>query len=309
MRQDVAFKTLDGLTLRGWFYAPQTAPAPWPVVVMAHGFSAVKEMYLDAYAEVFAAAGLAVLVYDNRNLGASDGLPRQEIDRTLQVRDYQDAITYAESLPGVDPERIGIWGSSFSGGHVLMVGALDRRVKCVVSQVPATDTLDTLRLRPPGQAARMREERRRRLAGEKPAMVAVVSDDPATPCVLPTADSWRWFTETARRRAPAWRNEVTVLSHDLSSMVHAGDYAPYIAPTPLLMLVAEDDALTPAAPAIAVFHRAREPKRLQMLKGGHFEPYVEGFETSSAAARDWFVQHLCGRQGLAPPPAPARRAA
>src|ERR1700761_2409344 len=103
---------------------------------MAHGFSAVKERYLDRFAEAFAAAGLAAVVFDNRNFGSSDGQPRQEIDPWQQVRDYRDAITFAETLEATNPDRIGVWGSSYSGGHVLVVGAIDRRVKCVVSQVP-----------------------------------------------------------------------------------------------------------------------------------------------------------------------------
>jgi len=75
-------------------------------------------------------------VFDNRNFGASDGEPRQEIDPWMQVRDYSDAITFAQGLDQTDPGRIGIWGSSYSGAHVLVVAAIDRRVKCVVSQVP-----------------------------------------------------------------------------------------------------------------------------------------------------------------------------
>ena len=92
-------------------------------------FSAVKEMYLDRFAEVFAAAGLSSVVFDNRNFGASEGEPRQEIDPWRQLRDYRDAITYAETLASTDPNRIGIWGSSYNGGHVLVVGAIDRRVR------------------------------------------------------------------------------------------------------------------------------------------------------------------------------------
>src|ERR1700751_4864254 len=138
-RRDVEFNA-EGVTLRGWFYpaggaslgAARTAPA----VVMAHGFSAVKEMYLDKFAEAFADVGLNVLVFDNRCFGASDGEPRQEIDPWAQVRDYRHAITYASTLPEVDPARIGIWGSSYSGAHVLVVAAIDRRVKAGVSQVP-----------------------------------------------------------------------------------------------------------------------------------------------------------------------------
>src|ERR687888_297646 len=131
--------------LRGWLYVPDGAHGPAPTVVMSHGYSAVKELYLDAFAEVFADAGLCALVYDNRNLGASDGEPRQEIDPWAQIRDYRHAITYARTRPEVDGERIGIWGSSYSGAHVLVVGAIDRRVKCVVSQVPLISGHDNWR--------------------------------------------------------------------------------------------------------------------------------------------------------------------
>src|SRR3954452_24127558 len=135
MRHDVEFDA-EGVTLRGWLYVPGDASGPAPTVVMAHGFSAVKEMYLDRFAEVFADAGLNALVFDNRNFGASDGEPRQEIDPVAQVRDYRHAITYAISLTEVDRSRVGVGGSSCSGGHVLTVAAIDGRVKAVVSQVP-----------------------------------------------------------------------------------------------------------------------------------------------------------------------------
>ena len=122
-RRDIEFDA-EGVTLRGWFYPAEGTRGTAPTIVLAHGFSAVKEMYLDKFAEVFSANGLNALVFDNRNFGASDGEPRQEIDPWRQVRDYRDAITYAETLAETDPNRIGIWGSSYSGGHVLVVGAL-----------------------------------------------------------------------------------------------------------------------------------------------------------------------------------------
>src|SRR5437764_2703088 len=116
----------EGTTLRGWLYRPD-GDGPVPGVVMAHGFSAVKEMYLDSFAEVFAAAGVAALVFDNRNFGASDGEPRYEIDPWAQVRDYRHAISYLQTVPGIDRDRIGVWGSSYSGGHALVLGAITRR--------------------------------------------------------------------------------------------------------------------------------------------------------------------------------------
>jgi pimeloyl-ACP methyl ester carboxylesterase len=91
-RRDIEFDA-EGVTLRGWFYDAESGGGPRPTVVMAHGFSAVKEMYLDRFAEMFADAGLHVLVFDNRNFGASDGQPRYEIDPWQQVRDYRHAIT------------------------------------------------------------------------------------------------------------------------------------------------------------------------------------------------------------------------
>ena len=133
-RLNVEFRS-EGVALRGWLYLPE-ARAERPAIVMTHGFSGVKEQYLDRYAEVFAAAGFVVLLYDHPNFGDSDGEPRQEIDPVMQRRGYRDAITWLGAQARVDARRIGIWGTSYSGGHVLEVAALDRRVKCVVAQVP-----------------------------------------------------------------------------------------------------------------------------------------------------------------------------
>ena len=85
MRKDIEFRTEDGVTLRGWLYLPDDAADQVPVVVMAHGFSAVKEMGVEQMADALAGEGFAVLAYDHRNLGASDGEPRQEIDIWAQA--------------------------------------------------------------------------------------------------------------------------------------------------------------------------------------------------------------------------------
>jgi fermentation-respiration switch protein FrsA (DUF1100 family) len=266
---------------------------------MAHGFSAVKEMYLDQFADVFAAAGLNVLVFDNRNFGASDGEPRQEIDPWAQVRDYRHAITYAGTLPEVDAARIGIWGSSYSGGHVLVVAAIDRRVKAVVSQVPLVSGHDNLRALVradfiAGFRQQFDADRLARFRGEPPALVPVVDADPLAPSALPTPDSWEWFTETGKARAPAWRNEVTLRSVEMFTEYEPVSHLPYVSPTPLLMLVAVGDHLVPADLAIAAFDRAHEPKRLIIMPGGHFDAYGQGFDAASGPARDWFAQHLAG---------------
>jgi fermentation-respiration switch protein FrsA (DUF1100 family) len=297
MRQDIEIDA-EGTTLRGWLYSPDAGGPPYPVIVMAHGYSAVKEMYLDRFAEAFSDVGLASVVFDNRGFGASDGEPRQEIDPWAQVRDYRHVITYATTRPELDRERIGIWGSSYSGGHVIVVGAIDRRVTCVVSQVPLisggrlAQRLIRADLIAPTRA-QFDADREARFAGRAPAMIAVVSDDPSVPCGLPTADSHEWFTETGRTRAPAWKNETTLRTVEMFTEYEPGVYIDRIGPTPLLMVVAARDHLTVVDQALEAYNRALEPKRLEILPGGHFEAYTgPGFDQASRAACDWFAQHL-----------------
>ncbi|MCD2187343.1 alpha/beta hydrolase [Actinomycetospora soli] len=297
-RRDVEFSAED-VTLRGWFFPAEGVSGPAPVVVLAHGFSAVKEMYLDEYGESFAAAGLNALVFDNRNFGASDGEPRQEIDPVAQVRDYRHAITYACSLDEVDRTRVGVWGSSYSGGHVLVVAAIDRRVKAVVAQVPLVSGYENIRslVRSDligGFREQFDADREARGRGEAPAMVPVVDQDPMAPSALPTPDSWTWFTGTHEQRAPSWRNEVTLRTVEMLSEYEPISYIHRISPTPLLMLVAEKDVLTPTELAIGAYQQAREPKKLVILPGGHFDAYVDGYDHSMPPARDWFVEHLRG---------------
>ncbi len=297
-RTDVEFNA-EGTILRGWLYRPD-GDGVAPGVVMAHGYSAVKEMYLDAFAEVFAEAGLACLVFDNRNFGASDGEPRYEIDPWEQVRDYRHAITHMQTLPGIDRERIGVWGSSYSGGHVLVLGAIDRRIKCVVAQVPLISGSENGRrlIRSdffPGLRAALDADREARFAGKEPGMIPVVAEDPLGMSVLPTADSWTWFTETGNTRAPSWHNATTLRSVEMFLEYEPGTYISRISPTPLLMVVAAGDILTVSDLAIGAYEDAREPKKLVILPGGHFGAYTgPDFEVSSGAARDWLVQHLIG---------------
>ena len=124
-----------GVLLRGMLLLPTPREGKLPAIVMAPGMSGVKEGSIFRYAECFARGGFAVLAYDNINFGESQGEPRQEADPLLQRRGYRDAITFVSLRPEVDRARIGIWGTSYSGGHVLEVAAHDRRVKCVVSQI------------------------------------------------------------------------------------------------------------------------------------------------------------------------------
>ena len=138
-RRDVEFKTGDGVTLRGWFYTSSSSSGKLPCIVLCHGWASLKEFGLDEVCERFITnLSTTALVYDHRSWGSSDaapGQPRQEIIPALQMSDLQDAIAYAQTLEEVDQSNVGIWGSSYAGGQVLQVAAVDKRVKAVISQV------------------------------------------------------------------------------------------------------------------------------------------------------------------------------
>jgi uncharacterized protein len=294
MRTDIEFLA-NGTTLRGWLYTPDQGDGPFPCIVMAHGFSAVKEQTLPEYAEVFAEAGLASLVYDNRCLGESDGEPRQDIDPIAQARDYRDAITFAQSREQVDADRVGVWGTSYSGGQALMVAAVDRRAKAVVVQVPLISGLrNTRRLIPeavmPVLREQIDEERAARQGGAEPALIQVCTDDPTEPHAFPGLRTFNYFSNAAA--AERWRNECTVRSLDYLLEMDVTPFLPLISPTPLLMIVGKTDLSTPNDEAIAAYSLAHDPKELLVLPGDHYGSYLEDFDLSANAARDFFLEHL-----------------
>jgi fermentation-respiration switch protein FrsA (DUF1100 family) len=302
-RLDVEFPAHDGITLRGWLYTPSGVPnAPGPAVVMAHGFSATRAMALDRYAEVFADGGLTVLVYDHRGLGVSDGEPRQVIDAWIQARDYRAAVTWLGARDEVDAARIGIWGSSFAGGVALVVGAVDRRVRAVVANVPwsgspGADYLDT-----DAAFAAMRDALNdscgpgtATMRGEPAGPAAVVEEPGETlPAFLPQPESSEWFLRAGRVPGSGWENRVWFgVPPAEAPAFDPGVAVGHVAPTPLLMVVATDDNLAATDVALAAFERAGEPKALDLIEGHHFVPYDgDAFTRAATRARDFFVDSL-----------------
>jgi fermentation-respiration switch protein FrsA (DUF1100 family) len=153
-RTELTFDS-GGVDCAAYLYRP-TAAGEVPCVVMAHGFAATRDDGLPAYAQRFAEAGLAVLLFDYRHFGTSGGgEPRQLVDVGHQHEDYHAAIRCARHLDGADPDRIVLWGSSFSGGHVIAVAAGDSRVAAVISQVPYADGLIVAWQTPPPTMLRL----------------------------------------------------------------------------------------------------------------------------------------------------------
>ena len=265
-----------------------------PAIVMAPGISGVKEGSLFRYAETFAAAGFAVLAYDHINFGESGGEPRQEADPQLQRRGYRDAITYVALRPEIDKARIGIWGSSYTGGHVLEVAAQDRRVKCVVSQIGMISGLQSfLRRMPAAQRRALMEQliadREARFQGKPPGLIKAVSDRTDEPCVMPGPSA---FHHMGTLGPPNWKNELTLRSLDYLFGIENSAFVKYISPTPLLMIVALGDELVPVDLSLAAYEEALEPKKLVLIPGDHFAPYGDGFDATSSEASAWFVRHL-----------------
>jgi len=137
-RQDVHF-SVEGKTVSAWLYLPQDRSAPVPCVVMNHGFGGTKDAVLERYALRFVAAGTAVLTFDYRHFGASEGEPRQLYDVSYQLQDLRAAIAYARGRSEIDPEKIVIWGTSAAGGYGLVIAAEDERIAAVIGQCAGID--------------------------------------------------------------------------------------------------------------------------------------------------------------------------
>jgi len=275
VRTDVSFQS-GGLRCRGWLFRPEAACGPMPAIVMSHGVTAVKEQLLEPYALRFAQEGYAVLVFDYRYLGASEGEPRGRVVPQEQHEDIRAALAFISAQPDIDANRIALWGTSYSGGHALFVGAVDPRVKAVVAQVPALNiphALISLITRPvfDGLLGMLADDQAVRNAGGEGGWLPVVNE-PGQPAFLAASDAYDWFTSTGTF-APNWLNRIS-----LESVARAAEYVPdafieLISPKPLLMQVATQDSLIPSTLARQAFHRAGEPKKLEVFECGHFDPY------------------------------------
>jgi len=296
-RKDVTFPS-QGLKCAAWYYIPTGAAEGErrPAIVMAHGFSAVKEMYLDNFAGKFADAGFVVLVFDYRFFGASEGEPRGQLLWPEQLQDYRNAITWIMLQKEVDPTRIGVWGSSYSGAHVIFLAPYDRRIKAVVSQVPATNIWDTYMAKWPaaqqagflGWLAKNREER---IVSGKLNYIAVAApvDQPS---VWPLQEWYEEFMNLGKV-APNWVNKITVESLETHIMYQPISVIERVSPTPLLMIIASDDIITPTSAQKEAFEHAQEPKKLVVVQGRHFDAYNgPKHDEFVVPAVQWFKAHL-----------------
>jgi hypothetical protein len=294
LKIDVKIPAEGGIELDAWLFASEGG-GPRPAITMAHGFAGTKAHGLEKFAEAFAAAGFVVLVHDHRNFGASGGDLRGDINPWQQIADWRRAISYLEAHPKVDPTHIGLWGTSYAGGHALVLGATDRRLRCIVAQVPTISGYEQglRRISPdavPALEHVFNEDERAQLRGEPLCRQAVVSVDTSVPAAYRSQDAMNFYLQPLP--PGLWENEITLRSTRAARMYEPGNWISRVSPTPLLLVVARDDRLTVTDLALAAYERALEPKRLVLIPGGHFDPYVAQFPLAAAAATAWYSEHL-----------------
>jgi dipeptidyl aminopeptidase/acylaminoacyl peptidase len=282
-----------GARLHAWFVSPPGDP-PWPAVVLAHGWAAVKEMNLDYFAAAFRDAGIAALVFDHRGFGASEG-PRGDIDPALQIADYGSALDAAERMDGVDAGRLGVWGTSYSGGHVLCVARDDRRVRAAVAQVPTISGGEATRRRartpPATEYVPAADTGGHDFDGDGGDPVDPRELPPAPDGEYPDADRWRFYAELPAERRRTWRNRITARSLERYAAYEPGACMPDVA-VPLLVVLAEDDTVTPSDLIRDAVRASGGNVATLAVPGGHYAVYTNHRDRTARAAAAFMADHL-----------------
>ncbi len=280
-RRDVTFQ-VKGTSISAWLYLPENLSTPVPCIVMGHGFGATKDMIMESYALRYQQAGFAVIAFDYRHFGQSEGEPRQLFWIPYQLRDYAAAIEYARGLKEIDPAKIALWGTSASGGHVIMAAAKDKNIACVIAQCPGLDPhasakklLKTLGIR---HMLRMIVHGQRDMArsrfGLSPHKIPIVGK-PGSLAFFPILDASDGYGKLVSEN---FINEVCarfiLRSHGYTPAKHVRNVG-----CPILIQICDHDSL-----AIISAETEKELKKYAEIKHypiGHFDIYIgDNFEKS-----------------------------
>ncbi len=259
------------LKCAGWLYRPTGVQNP-PIIIMAHGFAGERAFRLPAFAEKFAQSGMAVLLFDYRNFGDSEGQPRNLVDPARHIQDWESAIAHVRSLPGINTEKIALWGTSLSGGHVITVAARQSGISAVVAQVPyVAPNKDLFELKKTIKGTFTAFwDLGKMLLGRDPCYIPVVGT-PGTFAFLSTEECWDGYQAIIPEDSK-WDNRVparVLFKLAFYSPTHsASDIT-----CPVLLVAGEHDSLIPAAMVKKVASKMSNAIYVQ-LSCGHFEPYV-----------------------------------
>jgi pimeloyl-ACP methyl ester carboxylesterase len=293
MRENVRFISGDD-ECAAWYYPGTTGAC----VIMAGGFAVTKEPGTDLFAQRFQEAGLAVLAFDYRRLGQSGGTPRQVVRVADQLDDWQAAIAFAATLPGVDAAKLAIWGFSASGGHIFSVAAREPGLAAAIAQTPNADgpaaARNAMRYQKPSAALRFTGrailDAVGALVGRPPRLMAL-DGPPGTVAILTTPDA----QDSGRAlnpggRYPDWQQAVAARSALRLAFYRPGRDAARIR-CPLLVVVADQDQSALAEPAARA---ARNAPRGELVRvpGGHYAPFLDEHERAAAAEVAFLRAHL-----------------
>ncbi len=292
-REDLSFGS-DGASCAAWLYRPD-GEGPHPCVVLAHGFGGTRAARLGAFAERFRDAGMAALVFDYRHFGASAGEPRQLLSIGRQLEDWRAAVELARSLEGIDPMRIALWGTSFSGGHVVRIAADDGGIAAVVAQTPYTTGSSALAAAGPKEALRMT------VAGVLDGLAALTESEPhRVPIVARPGGGAAMSQPGAYEGYRALFDDPSLFRNEVCARVLLAlpAYNPALRANrlrcPLLVCALGGDAVTPAKPALKMAERAPRGESIDYgNEWDHFDIYRgELFERAVADQTDFLTRNL-----------------
>ncbi|WP_336791247.1 MULTISPECIES: alpha/beta hydrolase [Gordonia] len=282
-RTDVTFAS-GGAQCAAWLYLPAgySPTAPGPIIVMAHGLGGVREERLDAFADRFSAAGYACLVFDYRYFGASGGEPRQLLDVASQRADWKAAVSYARSLPEIDPDRVVVWGTSFSGGHTIVTAADDKRIVAAMAQCPFTDGLASGLTMSPLVSAKVTARAVRDVIasrlGKGPIMIPTYGAPGST--ALMTSPDAAAGVQALIPEGASYPKDVAARIALQIPREFPGRKAKDIT-CPLHVVICERDTVAPPKPTQK--HVAKAPNaEIKLYDAGHFDIYVG----------DWFERNV-----------------
>ena len=289
-----------GERLSALLYLPEGA-GPHPAVVLGGGWCYVKELVQPHLRAGLRRNGFAALIFDYRYMGGSTGEPRQHIDPWQQIEDYRNAVSYMESRDDVDADRIGAWGISYSGGHVLILGALDARVRAVCGVVRPSTAGRTCASRTARSAsgASRRRSSTRGASSTRPASTPTSRTSPSRRGTWPSGRFRRARSPSSASRppqAPAYDGRSTVASAELLLAYDVMPFARRLAGTPTMLAVAEGDDHTHWDLAADVFDAIPgQRKRWHVVpRSGHLTLYEDADtrRAVAAVAADWFRTHV-----------------
>jgi uncharacterized protein len=275
-RVTVRIPTPAGDEIDAWVYRPDR-PGPHPAVVMAHGFAAVKAGGLAAFAKRFRSEGFTAVVFDYRQWGDSSGQPRDEVSVTRQREDYRTVIDWAVADPNIDAARIFVWGTSFSGMHVVEIAATDARLRGAIAQNPLVDGLAAMTMVPPTRSLRLFAvgvlDRLGSLLGRPPRYIPA-GVAPGEFGAVANAAAFAGLEIIRPKDGSEWHNRVAARSLLDLAVRRPVQKAAEIS-CPILLVVAEHDTIAPVGPALRVAERAPNAE-LFRSRGDHYDVYEGG---------------------------------